>query len=265
MSRFFNIKTRDPLDAGYKVYKHTRFTINPGLTVLTGCNGAGKTTLIKMMKEDLKQNQILFTSYDNLHDGGGRAMDFALSGGFMNLLAGLAMSSEGESINMNLSQVLDRIVKYAKSNDPKDLLSKDERFSHIFHDPEYKTNEVWIFFDASDSGLSINAVIDFKKVLHHFIEGLIAAGKDPYVIVSANEYEMCDGEACFDVQNMKYVIYKTYKSYKKAILKSADYKYAEREKGEARRKAREEAAEKDKRSDEHGLKYRQKFNFRRDD
>ena len=49
MSRIFEVPTK-PWD-DYKLYNHTTITINPGVTVLTGCNGTGKSTLMRLMKE----------------------------------------------------------------------------------------------------------------------------------------------------------------------------------------------------------------------
>lgn len=242
MSRKFNFKTRDPWDVGYDVYKKTRFTINPGISVLVGCNGAGKTTLIRFVKDVLESENILYTSYDNLHDGGRNAMDAALHGNALSQLAGMAMSSEGEGININLCTVLDRVVKYIKSSDPSDLLSRNQRFFSSFKDQEFKTNEIWLLFDATDSGMSINSVMDLKMVLHSLMKDLEAAGKEVYILIAANEYEMCVGEECFDVQELKYRHFKSYDAYKKAILKSAGYKYSEREK--AAKKAEETKSQK---------------------
>lgn len=224
MSRDFKLCSRDPYDSGHRVYKKTKFSIDPGLTVLTGCNGAGKSTLILMIQEELHKLNILHTVYDNLHDGGTAAQNLALWNGEVELLSRLAFSSEGESIDTNLSVVMQRIFKYAKSLDPRDFINRSETLSIMFRPIEYNTNEVWIFFDASDSGLSIDAVIEFKRVLHLFIDAMHEKGKEAYILVSANEYEMCIDENCFDVQGLRYTRYKTYNSYKNAILRSAKYK-----------------------------------------
>ena len=53
MSRIFEVPTK-PWD-DYKLYNHTTITINPGVTVLTGCNGTGKSTLMRLMKEQLER------------------------------------------------------------------------------------------------------------------------------------------------------------------------------------------------------------------
>ena len=48
MSRIFEVPTK-PWD-DYKLYNRQTITINPGVTVLTGCNGTGKSTLMRLMK-----------------------------------------------------------------------------------------------------------------------------------------------------------------------------------------------------------------------
>lgn len=47
---------------------------------------------------------------------------------------------------------------------------------------------------------------------------------DVFVIVSANSYEMANGEACYDIAHNKYVTFKNYDDYKKFILKSRKFK-----------------------------------------
>lgn len=235
MSREFKMKTRDPRETGYPVYKHTKFTINPGLTVLTGCNGAGKTTLIQVIKDHLKQNDILFTHYDNHKDGGSYAQSVALADGRADVVFGLMSSSEGEGININLRDILGRVIKYTQTLNPRDLRSRDERFDFFRKEIEFKTDEVWVMLDASDSGMSIDAVINLKFVLHELERLLIEKGKVVYIIVAANEYEMCVDEQCLDVKGLRYHTYKTYKLYKRAILNSAKYKEAQIKKMEDRR------------------------------
>ena len=84
-------------------------------------------------------------------------------------------------------------------------------------------HELWFLFDAVDSGLSIDNVLDikeylFKTVLEH------NAGKDVYIIISANAYEMCRGEKCFDTYLCKYININSYDEYRNFILKSRERK-----------------------------------------
>lgn len=72
MSRTFEISTK-PYD-NYRLYNHKTVTINPGITVLTGCNGSGKSTLINHIKEQLEADSIPVYVYDNFHDGGERSL-----------------------------------------------------------------------------------------------------------------------------------------------------------------------------------------------
>ena len=55
-------------------------------------------------------------------------------------------------------------------------------------------------------------------------------GKDIYIIVSANVYEMCRGEKCFDTYLGKYVDIKSYDEYREFILKSRERKEKREEK-----------------------------------
>ena len=202
MSREFKIE-RDPYDEKDYIYKRSSITLNPGVTVLVGCNGAGKTTLLRTIRRQLDKEEIPFIEYDNLHDGGANSKSAALFYGNISLAAGLMQSSEGEQISINIGTTASKIGKFVRENRDKP--------------------ELWILLDAIDSGLSIDNVREIK-------EGLFATilddnpNSDVYIIVSANEYEMCIGMNCFDVVNGKYINITSYNSFAKAVLRSREYK-----------------------------------------
>ena len=102
---------------------------------------------------------------------------------------------------------------------------------------ESKENkEVWIFFDAADSGLSIDGIKEVKtKLLNLVQDDCKAKGVEVYIIISTNAYEFANGEQCFDVYNCKYRTFKDYDEYSKFICKSKEIKnrrYKTGQKGE---------------------------------
>ena len=76
MSRKFQLE-RDCYDEGFNLYKKKIIEIKSGVTVLVGCNGIGKTTLLKQIRDKLKENKIPYIMFDNLHDGGSKAISEA--------------------------------------------------------------------------------------------------------------------------------------------------------------------------------------------
>ena len=175
MSRTFTINTK-PYD-DYTLYNRKNFTINPGLTVLVGCNGVGKTTMLNHIKYELEKNEIPVFQYDNVHDGGLNSISKAGFYGRMNTLANLLCSSEGEKINQNIGQAAGEIGGFIKKN-------------------SYKS-EVWILFDAIDSGYSIDNIVETKRDLFEtIIEDCDKRNIEVYIVVSANSYEMACGEQC---------------------------------------------------------------------
>ena len=114
-------------------------------------------------------------------------------------------SSEGENINLNIGNFAGKIGNYQRSH--------------------ADAKELWIFFDAVDSGLSVDNVVDLKETLFRLILENSGA-TEVYIIVSANEYELARGEACFDVLRCKYTQFKTYEAYRKFILKTREVKDA---------------------------------------
>ena len=190
---------RDPLDMGHNLYRKETITIESGVTVLVGCNGAGKSTLIQMISQDLRKNRIPFLTFNNLTEGGAFARSKAGFYGDFDFLATAFCSSEGENIIMNIGSFARDIGKMCRET------------------PEAK--EAWFFFDAVDSGLSVDNIVDLKREL---FDAMLStnAGKDIYIVISANEYELAREEACFDVWNGEYTRFDSYESYRNFILQS---------------------------------------------
>lgn len=201
MSRSFKIFPRY-YDDERKLYKHSTVEFNPGVTVLVGCNGSGKTTLLRQIERQLDDKDIPYVYYDNLRDGNDHSMQWALDSGNIEFLATLTCSSEGERITVNLGNVARQI-------------------GYMVH--HQKGDEYWVLLDAIDSGLSVDQVLEVKKYLFHFILEHEKT-KNIYIICSANEYEMCDGEPCFNIVDGKYVEINSYEDYKKEVMKTRKYK-----------------------------------------
>lgn len=83
--------------------------------------------------------------------------------------------------------------------------------------------ERWILLDAIDSGFSIDNIVDFKEYLLKPLLGL-GFGNEIYIVISANSFEMANGEQCLDVYNGKYTSFNDYEEYKDFILKSRERK-----------------------------------------
>ena len=221
---------KDPYGDG-NLYKKKSITFYPGLTVLVGCNGIGKTTLLHNIADNLKKNKIPFVTYDNLKDGGENARSKAGFEGDYSFLATAAFSSEGENIVMNLGMLASKLRNFIVTGEYETRYSK---FAKIFKNvknedeedkDEITTNERWILLDAIDSGFSVDNICEVKELFFSAIlEDAENMDKEVYIIASANEYELANGENCLDVVNGKYVKFKNYDEYKELILKSREEK-----------------------------------------
>lgn len=193
---------KDWFGIGCDIYKYDELTLEPGLTVLVGCNGSGKTTLIHQIKYILEKEEIPVFKYDNLKQGGSNARNKYAFNNQFELFAETFCSSEGENIIINLEQIASEVGGFMYENKDK--------------------SEVWIFFDAIDSGLSIDNVIEVKDFFKAIFEN--KNDTDVYIIVSANKYEMVRGEKCLDVNSGKYVQFKDYEKYRSFIIKNREIK-----------------------------------------
>ena len=231
MNRKINIINKGYYDENEVLYKKKSIEIKPGVTVLTGCNGIGKTTLLHQIKSFLKKENIPCLMFDNLKDGGQNSISYHASLDDFAFAATAMCSSEGENILMNIGNLAARLNKFVRTgdsskNDRYDKLSKAiEKLVNKDSDKEEKEipNERWILLDAIDSGFSVDNIVDLKEDLFKTILEY-NFGNEIYIIVSANEYELCRGEQCFDVYNGKYTTFKDYEDYRDFILKSREWK-----------------------------------------
>lgn len=230
------IKTwRDPYDACFTPTRPKKIEIQPGLTVLVGCNGAGKTTLIHNICDEIKASNkhdkeapiIPVHCYDNLKSGGNNALSGALFRQDYSTLASLACDSEGEAIKENFGSFISSFQKFLNSG----YFDVDSnKFARIFCDKddeeESLSNKRVVLFDAIDSGLSVDSVVEIREIFNLMMEDASKKGIELYIVASANEYEMARNANCFDVNDGKYVEIKDYESYRSFILKSRKKKEA---------------------------------------
>ena len=221
------IKTwRDPYDSGFSPTRPKEIEINNGITVLVGCNGAGKTTLLLNIKEELERNGIPVHLFNNLNDGGSDVLGKVISGyqefdcDDMSLGVSLLNASEGEAIKINLkrqSTLYDDFFKTGYFN------TKKQKLKVIFSNKELENIEDkrrFLLFDATDSGMSIDSVCELKIMFESLLEEAKKQDIELYIVITANEYELCRDANCFDVNEGKYISFKDYEDYRNFILKS---------------------------------------------
>lgn len=187
----------------YNMFPKSSLNIDYGITVLVGCNGIGKSTLIQQMTEQLNKAGIEYVYYNNLVDGGDVAISRAIWTNKTDLAATALCSSEGERIVVNLSHVAFECGNYVKKNHAKPA-------------------SLFFFFDAVDSGLSIDNIIMFKDKLLNII--LKDTGNKAYIIIAANAYEMVKNQKCIDVCTFNLKKFETYDEYCDFVIKSSKYK-----------------------------------------
>lgn len=222
------IKTwRDPYNAGFSPTKPKEIELNTGLTVIVGCNGAGKSTLINNIADYCKANDIPYFKYNNLLDGGSNAFQELFNDSKYSEAFTLYGSSEGECIKNNISRKSTLFKGFFENGYVAD---KRDKWFRIFADAEEMASrdakcklckDRVLLFDAVDSGLSIDSVVEIKEMFNLILEDTKDSGLNIYIIIAANEFELARNESCFDVNTGKYVFFgNDYMNYRNHIIKS---------------------------------------------
>lgn len=215
------IKTwRDPYDAGFSPTRPKEIELKPGLTVLVGCNGAGKTTLLLNIEEVCKQNKIPCTLYDNLQNGGSNALGELFYYGDYEEGAYLFSASEGESIKANLSRKAKTYKEFIQNGFVKDRAYNLIKAFFKSGDEVIESKDRVFLFDAVDSGLSVDSVVEVKALFQFVLDDNKDSDKNLYIVIAANEYELARNADCFDVNTGKYITFKNYEEYRDFIIKS---------------------------------------------
>lgn len=195
---------KDPYDDRVLFTGKLNREISPGFTVLVGCNGSGKTTVLNYIKDKYKHddNYKIF-SWSNTKDKS-ISKDAMLESQNYDILASLAFSSEGEEINTNIGILASRIGRFKGKNEDKNLI---------------------VLLDGIDSGLSIDLIDEMKDFFKNLvIPDVEKEGRECYVIVTANEYELACDEHCIDARSGKEITFDSYEEYRKYILHSRKLK-----------------------------------------
>lgn len=186
------------------IYDKSSIDIKPGVTILVGCNGVGKTTLIQQLKSRCEKYDIPSLSFDQRgFQSSSMLMDKMLNvDGDISGLINMYASSEGQRIRESLYYFGTEYQKFLKT-------IKNHQ------------NHIFFFFDALDSGLSVDNIIEFKRdCVEPIIKTCNEADKEAYIIVPCNEYEMARGENCLILPELTYREIKSYDTYRKIILKT---------------------------------------------
>ena len=157
--------------------KNPDFDLLPGITVFVGCNGYGKSSTIEEIVSYMRDNKMPHLYYDaTVHD-----VDSVTD---VQTLAYCFQASEGERVSAIFSDFIKAIRKMkAKCMETR--------------------SPIIILIDGIDSSLSIDMVIEVRKLLCTITDDCIESGIIPYICISTNSYELCNASEYFRIN--KYI------------------------------------------------------------
>ena len=126
--------------------------------------------------------------------------DVALQAQAFELLANMAMSSEGEEHNINLGLFMNRVG----------------------HEVQKLDRNLIILLDAVDSGISADRIEETVNVLAMIIADVRRRGYECYIFVPSNTYEMVRHTHCMDPCTGEDLVFIDYEHWRKYIFKCAE-------------------------------------------
>lgn len=166
--------------------KANKIEINKGVTVLTGPNGCGKTYACKQIRDYLDENNIDYYDID-VYDSGRTISQHYLESGDMKALAKHTVASEGQ-------RVFDTFID--------NHASQLGNFVRLLNDKKVK--EGYIIIDGVDSGVSIDLIMSIRTLFDLIIEDCNKDNIDIYIILTANNFELCRNYDCIWIPTMEH-------------------------------------------------------------
>lgn len=166
--------------------KNNVIEINKGVTVLTGPNGCGKTYACKQIRDYLDENDMDYYDID-VYDSGRTISQHYLESGDMNALAKHTVASEGQ-------RVFDTLI----DNHAGAL----GNFVRLLCDKGAK--EGYVIVDGADSGVSIDLIMSIRELFKLILEDCEQSGIDIYIILTANNFELCRYYDCIWIPTMEH-------------------------------------------------------------
>ena len=204
---------RDYYNTKSEIYKAKQIDLNPGVTILVGCNGTGKSTFMKIIKDKCKQDDIPYHSYDGNSQGRSIAQQYAVDYDPKFLFLS-ARSSEGEWVLGAFNMHMDKLIKFVKGSKPN--------------------TDIVVLIDAVDSGLSIDAITNFRDLFDIMSEDCTKRNINLYLIISANNFEMAKDYDCVYPVTGEHMKFDKYEDYQEFIIKSAETRDARYHKAAAK-------------------------------
>lgn len=192
---------RIKVDDWYTLFKKHTFEFEEGVTCLIGKNGAGKSTLLKELRDKLNDDKIRPFYYDNDERERHAMSEFSFYGDVAKIARNLS-NSEGQNIRSNFEDYIPRIGDYVGKR------------------VKYNQNIAVILLDGLDSGISLDYVIKLKTELFPLIiKNCKESNIECYIIISANNYEFCNGTDCIRVTDAKHFKFNNYDEFKKFYVR----------------------------------------------
>jgi hypothetical protein len=188
------------VENNYSESKKKSVFISPNtITIVVGKNGYGKTSFIQGLRSYAKIHNHSLVEWSDSEHGRSNGMSSMLWNNNLLGVASMAFHSEGEAMLASFGQL---------------FISKVGRTVRKLKESKPKSKKIFLLIDQIDSGLDIHQIDYIKSVLRDtIIPDINKSGFEAYVILSANSYELVNGEDCIDPVTRSHMRFDTYDEY----------------------------------------------------
>lgn len=218
----FKIKIdKCPYITDKEFFKSDTLQIDEGLNVLVGCNGYGKSTLLKSIQTSLDKMNSCNLNECISKDGKKIIKDIPndCNNYYFKFDSQCKMQQKYEEENLSYEGFASKLL----DSEGQQLVFRVGQIAYqigllqrAMHNYKVKNKNLFLLFDAIDSGISIDNIDQFKNLIQLILKN--STDHNVYIIVSANTYEMVCNENSVDAKTFEHIKFSIYEDYKEYIL-----------------------------------------------
>lgn len=193
------------------------------ITALVGCNGSGKTISILKMKDQLQQNGFEDIGDDITYNPFAVFIrDKKPAKGYYVLFSKNAEFVKTGTRSWGDTAGIAEMYRRVMLSTGEGIVDRANEFMEATKDAAAKAQQekvpLVIFIDDFDAGVSIDIMMDMRRLLDTYFEWCRKREIEAYAVVASNSYDLIQGYRCVYPGNGQEYMFNSYDDFKRFVL-----------------------------------------------